>query len=84
MVTADYEDSNKNTVKLFGTNGFSLAQWRHGKMTLISGNVSVIFSVEHYNQNISNTVFAIDDVSINYGKCPTTGKYTFRIFHQFT
>lgn len=73
-VTADYKDSKKNKVKIFGTNGFSLARWRHGQMNLTSGNISVIFSVGQYNQEISSTIFAIDDVSISYGMCPETGK----------
>lgn len=71
-VTADYKDSKKNKVKIFGTNGFSLARWRHGQMNLTSGNISVIFSVGQYNQEISSTIFAIDDVSISYGMCPET------------
>lgn len=69
-VIIDYVDSKKNEEKSFGINGFALADWRIGQMTLKPGNLSVIFTVKPYNRGFNPTIFAFDNVKLTFGQCP--------------
>ncbi|CAI9739540.1 and LDL-receptor class A domain-containing 2 [Octopus vulgaris] len=68
-VTAIYDDSSKTEEYMFGTNNFTWADWRFGQINLESGNVALEFSVQAYDQKVTHTFFAIDDVKVIPNTC---------------